>query len=699
MKEFKQEYKEKIYAGVLGKIIGVYLGIPVEGWEYEKIKETYGEIYTYVQPRNNQTLIVADDDISGMFGFFKTVEDNDYDFSITAKDIGDTWLNYIFENRTVLWWGGIGNSVEHTAYENLKRGIHAPESGSLKRNGPVMANQIGAQIFMDAYAMMCAGDPDKAVWYAGQCARVSHDDLAANAAEFLAALEAMAFDERDLDKLFNYCTRYVRFPALEKLIGDVRNLTAREKDWRRMRDWMNEHYGYHLYPGSCHIMPNHGMVLTAILAGGDDFARSLMIATSAGWDTDCNAANVGCFNGIRLGLKGIEEGPDLRGAVEDRVYVVTSDGGAGVSDAVLESRKIIKAAQLLKNCPADVETKRFAFDFPGSVQGFTKCPAFPYENCNVRLQNHGNGLEICLDGLAIGQSARISTPTFLDPTEHCNRETVASPTLYEGQTVSFQLDMEKDSGVSVLPYIRYADAWDKQHTVYGPENVLHKGENRIQWKIPSVDGMPICRAGLEFRSVRRFNGVITLRWMDWQGAPECFAQKGILMKTIWDTKPFWASAFVSGAQNFTPNLSHTYCIANNDGSALATIGTRDFKDYSMTARVSFSLHRGAGIVVRSNGHRRYYAAIVENGDSLSIIKRRDDTVTVLATARVDYEQFTHYTLRLEARGSSLKAQFGNTVLCAEDKEKPYTCGGAGFIIDTGTMFIDGFQIESCGEKK
>ena len=101
---FKEEYKEKIYAGVLGKIIGVYLGIPVEGWEYEKIRETYGEIWNYVQAQTGKTLVVADDDTSGTFGFFKTIEDNQYDFSITAKDIGDTWLNYIFENRTVLWW-------------------------------------------------------------------------------------------------------------------------------------------------------------------------------------------------------------------------------------------------------------------------------------------------------------------------------------------------------------------------------------------------------------------------------------------------------------------------------------------------------------------------------------------------------------------------------------------------------------------
>ena len=38
----KVEYIEQIYAGWLGKIIGIRLGEPIEGWTYEKIKNIYG---------------------------------------------------------------------------------------------------------------------------------------------------------------------------------------------------------------------------------------------------------------------------------------------------------------------------------------------------------------------------------------------------------------------------------------------------------------------------------------------------------------------------------------------------------------------------------------------------------------------------------------------------------------------------------
>jgi ADP-ribosylglycohydrolase len=60
--------QQQIYAGVLGKIIGVYLGRPVEGWSYAAIKERFDEIYYYAHRSVGVPLIVADDDISGTFG-------------------------------------------------------------------------------------------------------------------------------------------------------------------------------------------------------------------------------------------------------------------------------------------------------------------------------------------------------------------------------------------------------------------------------------------------------------------------------------------------------------------------------------------------------------------------------------------------------------------------------------------------------
>ena len=71
-----QGYAERVYAGVLGKIIGVYLGRPFEGWTYERIMQELGEIEYYVHERLDKPLIVVDDDISGTFCFLRAMPDH-----------------------------------------------------------------------------------------------------------------------------------------------------------------------------------------------------------------------------------------------------------------------------------------------------------------------------------------------------------------------------------------------------------------------------------------------------------------------------------------------------------------------------------------------------------------------------------------------------------------------------------------------
>ena len=82
------DYAERVYAGVLGKVIGVYLGRPFEGWTYERIQEHLGDIEYYVHDKLNVPLIVTDDDISGTFTFVRALADNEFNADITAQQIG-----------------------------------------------------------------------------------------------------------------------------------------------------------------------------------------------------------------------------------------------------------------------------------------------------------------------------------------------------------------------------------------------------------------------------------------------------------------------------------------------------------------------------------------------------------------------------------------------------------------------------------
>lgn len=692
-------YAEAVYAGVLGKIIGVYLGRPVEGWAYEDIARRCGEILYYVNRDIDVPLIVADDDISGTFGFARAVPDHDYPRSISAEAVGDTWLNYIIEHKTVLWWGGLGRSTEHTAYLRLKDGIPAPRSGTAALNGRTLSEQIGAQIFIDAFAMMNPGDPERAAAWVREAASVSHDGLAVEAAVYLGVMEALAFEVTATEELLECGMAFVHSPFLLELIEDVVGLCKRASDWREVRRQLDERYGPSKYPGPCHIVTNHASVLAALVLGGDSFQRSIMIAASAGWDTDCNAGSVGCLNGIRLGLDAITADVDFRLPVADRLLVVTSDGGSCVSDAVQEARKIVTAtAHLRGDAPSELEP-RFTFEYRGSTQGFEACPyaIAPYANVLVRGQDD-RGLVVECYGVGPGSPATVSTPVFIERRDRYeNFSTPASPTLYSGQEVRMRLSAGTRPPAGVRLYVIHRDDRGEVCRTVSDLFPLETGSNEVRWRVPPVGNNPLIRVGVQVESTARFDGRVVFEEIHWVGAPVDFSQDGLFMSSIWDTKPEPLSAWVSSAETFEADTQHGYVISHPQGVGLVTLGTSDWDDYTVGSALTFGLHRSAGVVVRATGHRRHYAAVFSGDSHVALVKRNHGDCVTLAEAAWSYEHDRAYDVLLEARGDSLHLAIdGRNVLSANDNNTPLLRGGAGFLIDEGTLLADGFRIAAVG---
>ncbi|ROW03722.1 hypothetical protein VMCG_05333 [Cytospora schulzeri] len=242
-----KDYLERVYAGVLGKLIGVYLGRPFEGWTHQRIMEVLGPIRYYVHDhpdiptspwdpsstpsKEKMPLVVTDDDVSGTFTFVRALEEHGFNPDITSEQIGKTWLNQIIEGQTILWWGGKGVSTEHTAYLNLKNGIPAPHSGSMETNGKTVAEQIGAQIFIDGWAMVAPGNPKLAARLAQRAGSVSHDGESVYAGMLWAAMEAESFLTKDVDHLLD--TGLSVIPpnsAISGLVADVRQWHSSDGD-------------------------------------------------------------------------------------------------------------------------------------------------------------------------------------------------------------------------------------------------------------------------------------------------------------------------------------------------------------------------------------------------------------------------------------------------------------------------------------
>ena len=127
-----EDYAERVYAGVLGKLIGVYLGRPFEGWTNERIERELGDITDYVHDRLGKRLLVTDDDISGTLTFVRAFEDYGDSFDIPARDIGQSWLNYIIENR--LGPGGVA-SLWLARYAQRPSGSHTGKQHVAQRVG------------------------------------------------------------------------------------------------------------------------------------------------------------------------------------------------------------------------------------------------------------------------------------------------------------------------------------------------------------------------------------------------------------------------------------------------------------------------------------------------------------------------------------------------------------------------------------
>jgi ADP-ribosylglycohydrolase len=692
---------------VLGKIIGVYLGRPFEGWTYDQIMAEFGEINYYVHDKKRVPLIVTDDDISGTFTFLRALPDYGNRPDLTPAQIGQSWLNYIIEQRTILWWGGMGNSTEHTAYLRLKHGIPAPQSGSIALNGKVVAEQIGAQIFIDGWAMVAPGDPELAVDLARRAGSVSHDGEAIYGAQVVAAIEAQAFVERDIDKLIDCAIGFIpKDSIIHRLIGDIREWHAKEPDWRKTRELIAAHYGYDKYGGNCHMVPNHALIIHALLHGDDDFQKSLMIVNTCGWDTDCNSGNVGCILGIKNGLAGLDTGPDWRGPVADRMYLPTADGGRAITDAVAESVRVVNIGRALAGA-APIEPKqgaRFHFELPGAVQGFQPEESIEakgvaaVENVAGHSRQGTRSLAIRYTGVATGRVARVSTPTFTPSKEVATYfekrgySLLASPALYPGQTVHAGIWADEANPGPVTCRLQtrvYQGPDDQLVTVHGSPVELAPGVyHELLWKIEETGGNPIASIGIEIASESRADGMVYLDYLTWSGAPTT-----VLTRPA-DGGNMWRRAWVDAVDQYEPRWWEPFRLAQNHGRGIFIQGCREWTDYTVSAAITLHLAQTAGLAACVQGQQRYYALLLEAPGKAKLVKMLDGE-RVLAETNYAWNFGATATFSLTVRGNRIKASLdGQQLFDVEDKERPLEGGAVALVVEEGRIMCDAVEIKA-----
>mgnify|MGYP000256416288 FL=1 len=714
-------FENKVYAGVLGKIIGVYLGRPFEGWPYDKIMKELGPIYYYVNDKLNVPMHVTDDDLNGTFTFIKAFKDFNFNKNITSKQIGDTWLNYCLENQAVLAWAGKGLLTEESAYLNLKEGIEAPESGSIKRNGKIIAEQIGAQIFIDGWGMIAAGDPDFAADLAKRAGSVSHDGESVYGAQMVASMEAMAFIENDTKKIIEHCKKYIPNDSIiYKLISDIQDWSSGNLDWEQARSKIEDKYGYSKFPGNCHIVPNHALIILALLFGDDDFQKSLMIVNTAGWDTDCNSGNVGCILGIKNELKGIQKGPDYITPVNDIIYLPTAYGSETMTDALLESQNIINITRRMNGLESKVikNNARYNFEMETATQGWMVDKTndnnlnTSVSNVEFKSDNGTRALQVSFTDLSFGLSSEVFVDSFFPEwftklegyqvQRYFHYDYVACPIVYTGQKIKTEIVSRSEKDLRINLFIKYWGDGDKLIKITSEDYNLKANDNCvIEWIVPDTFSNPIGQIGISINSDDNISGKLLINYLNISGSPKMTFKRpdhidefkrGIFYKEEVYGQ-LWKRAWVNDVDKWQYRHNESFKVVRGIGRGHIMTGSETWKDYSISAKISIPLASAGGLILRSQGLKRYYSLELTKENKLKINKMEYDLKT-LKEIDFDLEFFKDYELKFKVDGNKLQGFVDNKLLIeVEDKSNPYEEGMIGFLTENGAIQSDSISIE------
>lgn len=485
-----QQYLERTYAAWLGKIIGIRLGAPVEGWTAEEIKRTYGKINGYIV---DYDIFASDDDSNGPLFFVRALEKCCSKY-ITAEEMGNNVLNWLCDGHGFFWWGGEGIATEHTAYSNLKNSISAPRSGSIEVNGKDLAEQIGGQIFSDCWGYVAPNDPELASNLASKMSSVTHDGDGIEGGKFVAVAIALAYELRDIKEIIDTTLTYLDpNSTYVKLCKDVIDqVDQHPNDSNYVLQWIQENHGYDKYPGVCHILPNTAIMIWAMLYGKNDFDTTMNMLCEAGWDTDCTLGNVGSIMGAMVGLEGIDE--KWTRPIND-VLLSSSCMGSENIDTVSSSVRIFTELGWRlhgKEVPTEYLRDRSKVDFllPRSTGGM-RINKHRYFEANA--VNCDETLKIVVNNAYPDTVGRVYLTTYYTPDDvyDARYEPSFSPIVYPGEKIYYTMSNPDRLAASFCIYMK-----DDRGNIYRGELQDITEKTTLSLDLPVGDYV-VCECGIE----------------------------------------------------------------------------------------------------------------------------------------------------------------------------------------------------------
>lgn len=268
---------DKVYACWMGKNIGGTLGGPLEG--RMELMDIKGYTQEFVES-------VENDDLDLQLVNLHCVEQygGRADVSLLSRE----WLEHVhFE------YDEYGHALT-----NMRRGIGAPLSGCYNN---FFTDCMGSPIRSEIWAVICAGMPDLAAYYAYQDASVDHAGGEGVYGEiFFAVLESMAFVEHDKFKLIDEALSYLPETSdVYKAVKQLLNCYHKGMSWIDARQSIIDQFAGDNFT---YAPLNIAFTLVGWLYE-KGFTQQMLTTINCGYDTDCTVATLGSLLGILYGTE------------------------------------------------------------------------------------------------------------------------------------------------------------------------------------------------------------------------------------------------------------------------------------------------------------------------------------------------------------------------------------------------------------
>lgn len=319
---------DRVLGGWLGRIAGCNLGKPVEWgdhWTTAHIRDyleradawplrDYFPVLDPMPPefdlrdnwpettRGRVDGSARDDDIDyAILGLHLLERHGD---ALSPDDVASAWLSYLPYLQVY--------TAERAVYRSLLQAV-APRDAATHRNP--YREWIGALIRGDAFGWTHPGRPRAAAVLAFQDASLSHTANGIYGEMWAAALVASAFTAPDARSAVVSSLDHV--PPRSRLAEALRavlDLDAGGATWEEAVAEIQARFGGYSW---VHTVNNAAIITAGLLWGRGDYAATIGLTVSGGWDTDSNGATAGSVAGVLLGAGALP--PHFVGPLRDRV--------------------------------------------------------------------------------------------------------------------------------------------------------------------------------------------------------------------------------------------------------------------------------------------------------------------------------------------------------------------------------------------